>query len=33
MRSNYSVERGRLQAALVGFLRGFTATAAPHVKR
>lgn len=28
--SNHSVERDRLQAALVGSLRGFAATAAPH---
>lgn len=33
MRSNYSVERDRLQVALVGFRRSFAATAAPHVKR
>ena len=32
-RPNNSVERDRLQAALVGSLRGFAATAAPHVKR
>ncbi|WP_143707487.1 hypothetical protein [Uliginosibacterium sp. TH139] len=31
--SNHSVERDRPQAALVGSLRGFAATAAPHVKR
>lgn len=31
--SNNSVERDRPQAALVGALRGFAATAAPHVKR
>ena len=30
---NNSVERDRPQAALVGSLRGFAATAAPHVKR
>jgi len=30
---NPSVERDRPQAALVGSLRGFAATAAPHVKR
>ena len=30
---NHSVERARPQAALVGALRGFAATAAPHVKR
>lgn len=30
---NNSVERDRLQAALIGSLRGFAATAAPHVKR
>lgn len=30
---NNSVERDRPQAALVGSLRGFTAAAAPHVKR
>ncbi len=33
IRSNNSVERDRPQAALVGSLRGFAATAAPHVKR
>ena len=33
LRSNISVERDRPQAALVGALRGFAATAAPHVKR
>ena len=33
MASNNSVERDRLQAALVGSLRGFADTAAPHVKR
>ncbi len=33
VRSNHSVERDRPQAALVGSLRGFGATAAPHVKR
>lgn len=32
-RPNHSVERDRPQAALVGSLRGFAATAAPHVKR
>jgi len=31
--ANNSVERDRPQAALVGSLRGFAATAAPHVKR
>jgi hypothetical protein len=30
---NPSVEMDRPQAALVGSLRGFAATAAPHVKR
>jgi hypothetical protein len=30
---NNSVERDRLQAALAGSLRGFAASAAPHVKR
>ena len=32
-RANRSVERDRLQAELAGSLRGFAATAAPHVKR
>jgi len=32
-RPNNSVERDRPQAVLVGSLRGFAATAAPHVKR
>ena len=31
--ANHSVERDRRQAALAGSLRGFAATAAPHVKR
>jgi hypothetical protein len=31
--ANNSVEKDRPQAALVGSLRGFAATAAPHVKR
>ena len=31
--ANPSVEREHLQAALLGALRGFAATAAPHVKR
>jgi hypothetical protein len=31
--SNHSVEMDRLQAEIVGTLRGFAATAAPHVKR
>ncbi len=31
--ANNSVERNRPQAALVGSLRGFSAAAAPHVKR
>ena len=31
--ANNSVEMDRPQAALVGSLRGFAATAAPHVKR
>lgn len=31
--ANNSVERDRLQAALAGSLRGFAASAAPHVKR
>jgi hypothetical protein len=31
--ANSSVERDRPQAALVGSLRGFAATATPHVKR
>ncbi len=30
---NNSVERDRLQAELAAALRGFTAPAAPHVKR
>lgn len=30
---NQSVERDCLQAALASSLRGFAATAAPHVKR
>ncbi len=30
---NNSVEGDRPQAVHVGFLRGFAATAAPHVKR
>lgn len=33
MRANHSVERDRPQAALAGSLRGFAATATPHVKR
>lgn len=33
MVANNSVERDRPQATLVGSLRGFAATAAPHVKR
>lgn len=33
MRSNNSVERDHLQAALAGYLRGLAATAVPHVKR
>ena len=33
VRPNNSVERDRPQAGLVGSLRGFAATAAPHVKR
>jgi len=33
LRPNHSVEKDRTQAALVGPLRGFAATAASHVKR
>ena len=32
-RANTTVERDRPQAALVGSLRGFAATAAPYVQR
>ena len=33
LRANNSVERDRQQAALVDSLRGFAATAAPHVNQ